>query len=137
MKIIEYSNNSPTMLIGPDLLPEFYQLVDYLKIQNIYSAQINFIEPGSYAPPHRDYEVRDNGYPEDADGCCQVYIPLVSDANNYLKIGGVGVFEIGTKSLVINNNYYTHAVVNASQNTRSVLVIRCNFNKNWHLVASS
>jgi len=134
MKIIKFQKQ-PIELIGRDLLPDFYQLIDLLDIKDIYSAQINFIEPGSYTPPHRDYEVRDSGYPAAADGCCQIYIPLSSDpAGNFLKIAGVGIFNIGQKSLVINNNYYTHAVINASDQLRSVLIIRCNFNNNWHLV---
>lgn len=133
MKIIDYTNGASTVLIDQIMLPEFYDLVSQLKIQNIYSAQINFLAPGAYTPPHRDYEVRDMGYPADADGCCQIYIPLISSEKNYLKISGVGLFEVGSKSLAINNNYYTHAVVNASDTVRSVLIIRCNFANNWHL----
>jgi len=134
MKIINFQSQ-PEVLIDQSVLPEFYQLINQLGIKDIYSAQINFIESGGYTPPHRDYEVRDDGYPLGADGCCQVYIPLLSEeTGNFLKIAGVDIFNIGQQSLVINNNYYTHAVVNSSNQLRSVLIIRCNFNSNWHLV---
>ena len=134
MKIINFQSR-PEVLINQTVLPDFYQLVNQLGINDIYSAQINFIEAGGYTPPHRDYEVRDDGYPLEADGCCQVYIPLLSEeTGNFLKIAGVGIFNVGQQSLVINNNYYTHAVVNSSDQLRSVLIIRCNFNSNRHLI---
>lgn len=42
-----------------------------------------------------------------------------------MKIEGAGVLQIYNQPLVINNNHYTHAVVNQSDHYRYILAIRC------------
>lgn len=120
----------PTM--PTSLFPEFFSWIS--QFSHVHHAQINFLMPGGYIAPHRDFGENDAGPNPAPPGCNQCYIPLQWEPGSYLKLAGVGILDVGQRAWVINNAEFTHSVVNNSQTIRSVLIIRADMQYNKHLL---
>jgi hypothetical protein len=53
--------------------------------------------------------------------------------NNYIKLAGVGILDTSVAHIFDYTNI-THCAVNNSDRRRFVLIMRCNIEKNQHLV---
>jgi len=109
-------------IADPDMLPLTYALVDSLNLD--YDAiTVSVSPPGTYAYTHIDK--RAVGSDEKFIGCKQLYIPLNYPEGAAIKFKNVGVLpQVPT---IMNPQYYSHAVVNDSNETRIVLSIIYNY----------
>jgi len=118
--------------VPTELFPEFFSWIT--KFSHVHHAQINFLQPGSYIAPHRDFGKRNIEDPTIPAGCSQCYIPLQWVTGSYLKLAAAGIIGQDSRAWVINNDEFTHSVVNNSQHTRSVLIVRADMQYNKHLL---
>ncbi len=116
--------------IPPDQMPALWDFVKQWDIKDIHRINIIVMPPGGYSVPHRDVHVDTDV--RRYDGCCQLYIPLVFPQDSYIKLSGVGLVDT-TQANAINITEYTHCAVNNSDQIRTVLIIRCNIERNQHL----
>lgn len=117
--------------VPESLFPEFFSWIK--QFSHVHHAQINFLKPGSYIAPHRDFGERDQGADAPPAGCNQCYIPLQWEPGSYLKLAGAGILDT-SRAWIINNAEFTHSVVNNSQSARSVLIVRADMQYNKHLL---
>jgi hypothetical protein len=115
--------------VDPNLTPALWNQIQEWNIQDYIRVNIQCLEPGSYASPHRDNIAESAQY----DGCCQLYIPLDFPDDSYTKLAGVGIVDT-TRATAINITDIIHCVVNNSGRRRYVLTIRCNIESNRHLI---
>jgi len=73
-----------------------------------------------------DNQSKSNPEYENYQGCTQLYVPLAWPAGNFIKIAGAGILPMDEETLVINNDTFTHSVINASTQTRYALGLRVN-----------
>jgi hypothetical protein len=100
------------------VLPLTYNLVNSLNV-DYYSITISVSPPGTYAYTHIDKKHTDAD--EKFKGCTQLYIPLNYPANAAIKFRNVGTLP--QIPVVMNPQYYSHAVFNDSNETRIVLSV--------------
>jgi hypothetical protein len=122
--------------VEADLAPELWKQLESWGFQNYIRVMIICLEPGGYVSPHKDAGVfaETNNY--DYDGCCQVYIPLDMPDDNYIKLAGVGMMDTSIANAFDYTNI-VHCAVNNSNRRRYVLIIRCDIEKNKHLINKS
>jgi len=102
-------------------LSNVWKLLDSLNLSVLY-AFIGVLPPGGFLYPHTD-DVHD--YKNDTTGCKLLHIPLQWPAGNWLKMSGSKALNLAeTGAMVINNNYFTHAIVNTSNRPRYTLILR-------------
>jgi hypothetical protein len=106
------------LLIDPDLLPKTIEFLNNFE-HTIDSATISVTPPGGYAVTHIDK--RDESLDSRFRGCKQLYIPLNYPAGAVAKLHRVGAVPL--EPVVFNPQYYSHAVVNDSDQHRIVLSI--------------
>ena len=130
-----YNNKNKTFNyhVDPEICPKLWQQIAAWDIQDYVSVHIICLEPGGYAAPHKDILVCNDIITSDYSGCCQVYIPLDYPDNNYIKLAGVGILDTSVANVFDYTNV-THCAVNNSDRRRFVLIMRCNIEKNQHLV---
>jgi hypothetical protein len=97
-------------------LPLLYQLYKSLPTDNIYHSYVSVMPPKSFIAPHID--IRKDLVPH---GCTQMYFSLNPSDDHFFKINSVGMVPLINKVVVINNQKYTHAVVNQSSEPRFVI----------------
>ena len=118
--------------------PNAQKLINFLDL-NYWHAFIGILPPGGFIYPHTDLDISklNNKEFEEYQGCTQLYVPLLCKPGNYIKFAGGGTIELTIgQPMIINNDQFTHCVVNSSQHPRYVLAIRshkdifkdCNFN---------
>jgi hypothetical protein len=95
-----------------------YKFYQSLPARYIYHSYVSIMPPNSFISPHVDLR-------KDLDlhGCTQLYFALNHDPKeHFFKLNSVGLVPVSNDSLVcINNQRYTHAVVNHSPNWRYVI----------------
>lgn len=123
-------------LISKDLVPLVWKQIQTWNIQDYVTISIIGLEPGGYAAPHIDPSLFSQVNSYDYDGCCQLYIPLDVPVDNYIKLAGAGLVDT-SHATAINITGYTHCAVNDSNRRRYVMAIRCNIEKNKHLIDRS
>jgi len=112
------------------IFPQVTKLIDSLQVDHWYSF-IGLLPPGGFIYPHRDYDTFKQNSKEyfPYQGCTQLYIPINWPSKNYIKFTGVGTLCLDSgQAMVINNDSYTHCLVNDSDQTRIVVGIRCHNN---------
>lgn len=122
--------------VDPALVPVLWDQIQKWDIRDFVRVNIICLEPGGYASPHKDADIIFESDNSNYEGCCQFYIPLDIPNNNYIKLAGVGVVDT-TRANAINITDFTHSAVNNSDQTRYVMIIRCNIESNLHLVDHS
>lgn len=120
--------------IDPKLVPVLWNQIQQWDIRDYVRVNIICLEPGGYASPHKDADVIAETGTNNYEGCCQFYIPLDFPDNNYIKLGGVGIIDT-TRANALNITGFTHSAVNNSNQTRYVMIIRCNIENNQHLLS--
>ena len=113
-----------------ELFPKVGTLIDSLGLDYWYSF-IGLLPPGGFIYPHRDYDTFKQTAEEyfPYQGCTQLYIPIDWPCNNWIKFAGAGVLNLEAGApMVINNDAYTHCLVNDSDQNRLVVGIRCHKN---------
>jgi hypothetical protein len=120
--------------IDPAQIPALWKQIQQWDIKDYVRVNIVCLEPGGYASPHKDASVVHETGNSDYEGCCQFYIPLDVPNNNYIKLAGAGIVDT-SKANALNITDFTHSAVNNSDQTRYVLIIRCNIENNLHLIA--
>jgi Aspartyl/Asparaginyl beta-hydroxylase len=129
-------NNQITKLV--EQFPAVQKLIDCLNL-NHWHAFIGVLPPGGFIYPHKDFVMHrlENKEFVYYQGCAQLYIPLQWPAGNYIKFANVGALAMESNDpMVINTDYFTHCVINDSDQTRYILGIRvhhdilndCDFN---------
>lgn len=106
--------------------PKVCELIDSLDI-NYWQSFIGVLPPSAFIYPHCDLTPLkiDNRDYDDYRGCTQLYIPVQWPSKNYIKFAGVGTLCLESgQPMVINSDYFTHCLVNASQENRIVLGVR-------------
>jgi hypothetical protein len=116
-----------------DSVPIIWEQINQWGIQDYVRVNIICLEPGGYAAPHKDPSIRLETGNDNYDGCCQLYIPLNIPDGNYIKLAGVGIIDT-SRANAINITDILHCAVNHSSQPRYVLAIRCNIEKNTHLI---
>lgn len=106
----------------PEMLPRTYALFDSLNLDyDVLTIAVS--PPGTYAYTHIDR--LPVGHNEKFIGCKKLYIPLNYPAGSAIKVRNVGILpQVPT---IINAQYYSHAVVNDSDETRIVLSATYNY----------
>jgi len=102
-------------------LPHVWKLLDSLNLSVLY-AFIGVLPAGGFLYPHKD-DVHD--LTPATTGCKLLHIPLQWPAGNWLKLSGNKALNLAdTGAMIINNNYFTHAIVNTSDRPRYTLILR-------------
>lgn len=118
VKILKDRYGQKTCKVNKDTLPLTYGFVDSLGI-DYYQITITVLPPGGYLYPHIDR--RPESDPEEYKGCKDLYIPLNYPAGAAIKFRSAGVPLQGP--IITNPQYFSHAVVNDSDQTRIVLIV--------------
>lgn len=107
--------------------PKVCQLIDSLGTDH-WHAFIGLLPPSAFIYPHCDLnpmKMSSQDY-DNYRGCTQLYIPLHWPSNNFMKFAGAGILSFEHHSpMVINNDYFTHCLVNAGDQNRIVVGVRC------------
>jgi hypothetical protein len=119
--------------IPRDNVPIIWNQIQQWGIQDYVRVNIICLNSGGYASPHKDPSIKLETGNCNYDGCCQLYIPLDIPADNYIKLAGVGILDT-SRANAINITDILHCAVNYSNQPRYVLTIRCNIEKNTHLI---
>lgn len=102
-------------------LPNVWKLLDSLNLSVLYAC-IGVLPAGGFLYPHTD-DVHDLTHA--TTGCKLLHIPLQWPAGNWLKLSGTNALNLAdTGAMVINNNYFTHAIVNTGHRPRYTLILR-------------
>lgn len=104
-------------------LPATWKLIDLLNLDFIYGF-IGVLPPKQFIYPHCDDLYRSADQYENIQGCTGLYIPIHWPTGNWIKFAGGGIPNLQKGPCVINNDYFTHSVVNDSDENRYVLVLR-------------
>ena len=111
-------SNKHCHIADSTMLPLTYALVNSLNLDP-HSIAVSVSPPGTYAYTHIDK--RKFNSEDKFNGCKQLYIPLNYPAGAMVKFRNVGILpEI---PMINNPQYYSHAVVNNSNETRIVLSV--------------
>ena len=102
-------------------LPNVWKLIDSLPFPVSYAC-IGVLPPGAFLYPHMDTTY---DYTSTELGCKLLHIPIQWPDGNWLKLAGSSALNLAkTGAVVINNNYFTHSVVNTSDQYRYTLMVR-------------
>jgi hypothetical protein len=105
--------------------PSMQKLIDWINL-GCLQAFVTVLPPGGFIYPHIDTHNLNNQDYKDYLGCTQLYIPLSGSANNFIKLAGAGIVALQDREpIVINNDHFTHAVVNAGNQPRYLVGLRC------------
>lgn len=119
--------------VDPELTPVLWNQIQEWGIRDYIRVNIICLEPGGYASPHKDASAAPETNNNQYDGCCQLYIPLDFPDNSYIKLAGAGIID-SARANAIDITNITHCAVNNSGRRRYVMIIRCNIERNQHLV---
>ena len=114
---------------GTDMAAQFdkvLNLIDSLDLDT-WHVFIGVLPPGGFIYPHKDHDTHKatSDQYKFYQGCTALYIPIVWPENNYIKFAGVGTLPIQQdQPMVINNDFFTHCVINDSQENRVVIGVR-------------
>ncbi len=106
-----------------DDYPHVQALIDFLDL-DCWSVFIGKLSPGDFIYPHVDDLNKSKPEYLDYQGCTQLYIPLIWPAGNFIKIASVGILPMENGLMVINNDTFTHSVVNTGNQPRYALGLR-------------
>jgi|LakMenEpi03Aug12_release.lakeMendotaPanAssembly.Ray.scaffolds.fasta_scaffold146512_3 hypothetical protein len=105
-------------VLDKDRFSHLFKFYKSLPAKYIYHSYVSIMPPYSFIAPHVDLR-------KDLDlhGCTQLYFALNHDPkDHFFKLNSVGLVPVFNDRLVcINNQRYTHAVVNQSPNWRYVI----------------
>lgn len=118
IKLFRNINGEKIHKVKIDKLPLTYNFVNSLSI-DFNKISINVLPPGGYLYPHVDRLPESE--PENKKGCKELYIPLNYPKGAVIKLQNVGILP--NTPVVFNNQYFAHAVVNDSDQTRIVLTV--------------
>ena len=107
------SNSIDDFTLDKNKLPILFDFYKNLPVKNIYVSFVGILPPGGYIAPHIDH--RAGILPH---GCTQLYFTLNPTDDHYFKINGVGLLPLKNNPTVINNQNYTHTVINQSSEMR-------------------
>ena len=110
--------------VDPTILPLTYAFVQSLNIE-YDTIIISVSPPRTYAYTHIDK--RADTADEKFDGCTKLYIPLNHPKGSMVKFRNVGLLP--NSPSIMNSHYYSHAVINDSDETRIVLAVIHNKNR--------
>ncbi len=99
-------------------LPILYEFYKSLPIENIYLSFLGLLPAGGYIAPHKDFS--NNDIPA---GCRQLYFAVNGKSGNYLKIHNVGLVPYCDRPTVLNNQSFTHSLVNQSNEPRWIIAV--------------
>lgn len=114
---------------GTDMAAQFdkvLNLIDSLGLDT-WHVFIGVLPPGGFIYPHKDHDTHKATSEKYKfyQGCTALYIPMVWPEKNYIKFAGVGTLPIQQdQPMVINNDFFTHCVVNDSEENRVVIGVR-------------
>jgi len=121
------NNSLEDFTLDKNKLPNLYNFYKNLPLDNIFVSFIGILPPGGYIAPHVDH--RPGILPQ---GCTQLYFALNPSDDHYFKINGVGLLPLLENCVsVINNQNYTHTVVNRSNEMRYALGMFANVDQSF------
>jgi hypothetical protein len=107
--------------------PATWQLIDSLNM-DFWHAFVGIIPPGGFIYPHTDNPTGKDLIHLPYVGCTQLYIPIQWPENCYIKFAKAGIVKMDSGPMLINTDYFTHALANNSNQYRYVLAIGLNKN---------
>jgi len=110
--------------LDKQVLPELFKFYKSLPVSQIYLSFLGLLPAGGYIAPHRD-----SAHTNIPKGCSQLYFAINAKEGNYLKINNVGLVPYQRKPTVLNNQCFTHALVNQSDQPRWVISVLGNINQ--------
>lgn len=108
-----------------DNYPHVQSIIDLLGL-DCWSVFIGKLSPGDFIYPHIDDMNKSKPEYVDYQGCTQLYVPLVWPEGSFIKFAGVGILPMEQELMVINNDTFTHCVVNTGNQPRYALGLRVN-----------
>lgn len=110
--------------LDKQILPELFKFYESLPMSEIYLSFLGLLPAGGYIAPHRD-----SAHTKIPKGCSQLYFAINAKEGNFLKIHNVGLVPYQSKPTVLNNQSFTHALVNESDEPRWVISVLGNLNQ--------
>ena len=107
------TNKIENFLLDKEKLPNLYKFYSDLPFKKIYGSYIGYLPANGYVSPHRDCLQGAVPY-----GCSQFYFSIYSKPGNLFKLNKVGLVDIRKNPVVINNQTFTHSLVNQSNDCR-------------------
>lgn len=104
-----------------------WQLIDSLNL-DIWFVFVAVLPPGGFIYPHTDNTTDKDLENSPYVGCVKLYIPIQWPKNNYIKFSNAGILSMEDGPMLVNTDYFTHAIVNDSDQYRYVLAISLNKN---------
>jgi len=119
-------NSLDDFTLDKNRFPLLFDFYKQLPLTNIYVSFIGILPPGGYIAPHKDQ--REGVLPH---GCTQLYFALNPSDDHYFKLNGVGSIPLNEKTTVVNNQNYTHAVINQGTKMRYAIGIFCDIDPDF------
>ena len=124
----DQTNSLDDFALDKNRLPLLFDLYQQLPTNTIYHSFISIMPPHSFIAPHID--VRKPSLPQ---GCAQLYFALnPSPDEHFFKINSVGLVPLIDQIVVVNNQNFTHAVVNQSSEPRYVIGCFADVSKDFY-----
>jgi hypothetical protein len=119
-------NSIDDFTLDKNRLPLLFDFYKQLPLKNIYVSFIGILPPGGYIAPHKDQ--REGILPH---GCTQLYFALNPSEDHYFKLNGVGSIPLDEKTTVVNNQNYTHTVINQGTEMRYAIGLFCDIDPDF------
>lgn len=103
--------------------PHVQAIIDLLDL-DCWSVFIGKLSPGDFIYPHVDDMNKSKPEYVNYQGCTQLYVPLVWPEGSFIKFAGAGILPMNNELMVINNDTFTHSVVNTGNQPRYALGLR-------------
>lgn len=123
----DQTNSLYDFALDKNRLPLLFNFYQQLPTNTIYHSFISIMPPHSFIAPHID--VRKPSLPQ---GCAQLYFALNPSPDHFFKINSVGLVPLIDQIVVVNNQNFTHAVVNQSSEPRYVIGCFADVGKNFY-----
>ena len=98
--------------------PTLYKFYQDFPVKKIYASFVGLLPANGYIAPHRDF--LGGLIPQ---GCSQFYFSINAQEGNYFKMHNIGLVPFRDKAVILNNQTFTHALVNQSNEPRWVIAM--------------
>lgn len=98
--------------------PALYKFYQELPVKKIYGSMLGLLPANGYIAPHRDFL---GGLTP--QGCSQFYFSINAQEGNYFKMHNIGLVPFKDRSVILNNQTFTHALVNQSDQPRWIIAM--------------
>lgn len=123
----DQTNSLDDFALDKNKLPLLFDLYQQLPTDTIYHSFVSIMPPHSFIAPHID--ARKESLPQ---GCAQLYFALNPSPDHFFKINSVGLVPLIDQVVVVNNQHFTHAVVNQSSEPRYVIGCFADVSKDFY-----